>query len=239
MSKDSDFIKSPVSKHIKKVMIEISHLDAGFTTHRVLQYIFDSLLLQLTGALEKKIQCIYWEIGSHDHEKRFDVMKDYNNCSKYEDKQTCFKKLCKSFDTKNEKILLSKYKKEIQHSDFFNNHIIKTYYKKEYNSFINIWENLQITDIQNLKNDGNIVDMFNISRGKNAWKNIYNSTYNYRNSIAHNTKCVINNLPDFSFLKKNDYKYENSFLRLAIICFMDLIFIDAFKKYENFLNYQK
>lgn len=96
MSKDSEFIKRPLTGILDKISLEISYLNAGFTTKHVLWYILDSAFLQITGALEQKVKCIYWELGNNSYDLRYDIINSKSKigeCSNYEDKNKVLKML--------------------------------------------------------------------------------------------------------------------------------------------------
>jgi hypothetical protein len=255
MSKYSEFIKRPLTEILKKVSWEISCLDAGFTTVYVLGYVLDSAFLQITGALEQKVKCIYWELGNNNYELRYDILKNkIGECSNYEDKNKVFKMIIKEIIKLNKDVEVNQkdcWNSKINSfmNDFYNNNWhISEFYKKEYDEL----NNLKIVDfVKNCKyitkdfidkiefaEEIEIPLLNKVASQKQNNKRyllniIYNKAIEYRNRIAHNTKSTLNSLPDFAILRDENYKYENLFARFAIMLLVDRTFVDIFEQYEK------
>ena len=241
MNKDAEFIKRPLHLIVKKVVCETESLEAGFTTRYVLKYILDSAFLQICGALEQKIKCICWELVNNSHAQRQEFFeKGLRGYSSLQDKENKLKMICKEIeDISKEKIIFNESVFWENESVFlFNNSVFSKYFNREYAFFLSLREELGYllkdecfrNDVQSGKSNAKIFS-------NNKLRDIYSKfIYNYRNSIAHNTKSTINYLPDFEELKEDDYKYENPFLRFALILFVDMAFIEVFEQYEQCLE---
>jgi len=236
MSKDAIFIKRPLTDILEKVSWEISCLDAGFTTAYVLKYILDSTFLQITGALEQKVKCIYWELGNNNRELRYDILtnkKEVGECSRYEDKNKVFRmiggEIIKSKG--NVDIEQKQYWKSMENSmeQFYNsNKMLIECYQREFKEYKELkMGNLVKKTTITKEND---IHLFN---NKEDLRKIYDKAIDCRNRIAHNTKASINNLPDFGTLKDENYKYENLFARFAIVLLSDETFVRVFEQYER------
>jgi hypothetical protein len=247
MSNDLNFIKRPLTNILEKVSWEISCLDAGFTTIYVLRHILDSTFLQITGALEQKVKYIYWELGNNSCELKDEILTGWDRIKTYsrrDGKNKVLKIVGKEITRLGKKVDITQknywtdVEKNIKY--FYENGKLTEYYKKEYEEYKDF--NLgDLAENENSKNDEhNNIYLFKNTDNKNTNNNnknilddFYDKAINYRNRIAHNTKSSLNNLPDFTTLRDENYKYENIFLRFAIMLLADRTFIEVFDQYEK------
>ena len=66
--------------------------------------------------------------------------------------------------------------------------------------------------------------------------NIYNSLYNQRNRLAHNTLSYQENTPTLKSLSELNINQNNYFVWIAILNLIDLIFMDLYGVYFDLLE---
>ena len=64
---------------------------------------------------------------------------------------------------------------------------------------------------------------------------MYEQLYTHRNRCAHNTLSYQEHPLPFRILSKDNNRYENYFLRFAILILIDYIFTENYKKYLEVL----
>lgn len=65
---------------------------------------------------------------------------------------------------------------------------------------------------------------------------IYKRTIDFRHSIAHNITSIKRDLPNISFIKSENFQFENYFVRFMIILSIDEVIRDMYDYYKKLKN---
>lgn len=236
----SKFILTPISSILKDAVNALSGISCGIETYPMAEYIFQSIFLKMTGALEQKLKCICWDIATNDYEYRYEYLKKkYSEYSSASDKKNVMNDLCGRIihlDSGFNFMALIPDKKT-----FLNNSINEVVWKME-SSLLSQWHKKDFDFFYN--HPGFLIEKqisFSskkhfISLGENFWNDYDNIVYKHRNRCAHNLESYQLNLPTLSKLVSDRYEYENYFYRFSIIVLLDNIYMILYNKYQEALN---
>lgn len=235
MNDHADFILSPITDILKDVVFASDAIGSGIETYPLCNYIMQSVFLKMTGFQEQKMKCICWELATNDYEYRRVLLSDddkLGECSSYKDKNKIYKRLVEQINKHNsnfdiesnidkERILLE------------TNSVIE----KLSNSNLSIWD--QKNFVKFISDETLIKSQFFILNDNKDNHNLFGNTlqdkylllYKHRNRCAHNTLSYQQNLPTLKTLADDNYKYDNYFVRFALLILIDKVFIELYKKY--------
>lgn len=237
MNNHTSFILSPITDVLKNGVMACMGVGNGIETYPLYDYIMQSVFLKMTGFQEQKMKCVCWELATHDYEYRRVLLTNddkLGECSSYLDKNKIYKRLVAhiekynaDFDVENDientKILQDTIS-DIK--NIFSNTNLSIWAHKSYSDFINN---------RNLIKSGHFASNKN-NLFENVLQDKYTLLYKHRNRCAHNTLSYQQNLPTLKTLVNEDYKYDNYFVRFALLILIDKIFIELYKGYLNALE---
>lgn len=230
---------SPITSILQEVAYAHAGIGNGIETYPLSEYIMQSVFLRMTGFQEQKMKCICWDVATNDYKYRYEKFGKgkMGECSHYDEKSEIYKDLIKqikkhrlSFDVS---IDLGKNKVKTDTFDFIKNTFSTS--------------NLSACDQRNLREfikEPNILDTGQFAAGNTLLQTSlhkkYTQMYEHRNRCAHNTQSYQENLPTLKTLVDADYKYDNYFVRFAILILLDNIFMELYNIYvevveENFV----
>ena len=230
MNSHKDFILSPITNILNDVVTANAGIGNGIETYPLGDYIMQSVFLKMTGFQEQKMKCICWELATYDYEYRYRryTLKPIGECSTYEEKKTIYKDLIEqikkhipNFDVStflNKEQIRATTLSEIQ--DIFSNTNLSTWSQKNFVEF-----STNTTLIQN-NHFGSMSNLF-----ENVLQDRYSQLYTHRNRCAHNTLSYQQNLPTLQTIVHESYRYDNYFVRFALLTLLDKIFIALYIKY--------
>jgi hypothetical protein len=235
MNNHTDFILSPITDILKEVVSANMGIGNGIETYPLSEYIMQAVFLKMTGFQEQKMKCICWELATNDYGYRYQryTKRPLGECSTYDEKKTIYKdlidlikKYAPNFDISidvNKSEILRDTRSEIK--NLFLNSNLSTW---EQNSFLDFVSNGTLIRAQQF---ATVDDLF-----VNVLQDKYTLLYNHRNRCAHNLLSYQENLPTLKTLFNANYKYDNYFVRFAILILIDKIFIELYKRYRNVLE---
>lgn len=231
------FIKEPLDTICKDGMQAASALKCTFDTFPVFDYLLQSIFLRMTGCLEQKAKLIIWEMASYDADYRYHILSTkIGECSSLKDKKKIFNDLWEQIQklSPNEEFNppIKKYLNDIKSSiqNIFTDSPFALAYPQDF-------KNWKETILEWIKKAPKIQK--EMSKGicfldKNKeWEKGIESMIDFRNTLAHNTKSHIKNIPHLSTMNNALYIYENYFIRFSLLMLIDQIFRDFFNKYLN------
>lgn len=229
----SEFILSPLTEMFENCCSACMGVHQGIEAYPLNEYIFQSLFMKMTGALEQKMKCICWEMATNDYEYRYEYLnkKNYGECSNYASKNGILNDLIKSI-------------KAIK-PDFDPKHIINEQFVDDvFSDVLGLFQGASLKDWQYrdylfyVDNYKIILDSKKIMSGGPKKYCLFNNeedynkiVYRHRNRCAHNTLSYQINKPDLDKMADDDYPKENYFIRYAMLIIIDCIFIALFKEY--------
>jgi len=259
VSKHNTFILRPLSTILEESALVLGHI-RGMQKIPLLEYFMQSVFLKMTGAQEQKMKCICWELATEDYEyryKRYNGRWDLGECSNYEAKNTVYQDLIEQINKQEHsyKGLNPDQKRNIIDSA---TKTIKEFYKtaglicgmqRDFQIYENMMKALTIERFSNANNESYILfsneQLSNtiydtLTKQKLQYKaesliKMYEQMYAHRNRCAHNTLSYQEHPLPFNILAKDNNKYENYFIRFAILILIDYIFIENYKKYLDVL----
>jgi hypothetical protein len=235
MNSHKDFILSPITDILSNVVSANAGIGNGIETYPLGDYVMQSVFLKMTGFQEQKMKCICWELATYDYEYRYRrfTLKPLGECSSYDEKKIIYKDLIEQikkhipdFDVSAslDKELIKKTTfSEIK--DIFSNTNFSTWSQK---NFIEFTSNTTLIQSNYFCNANNLLE--------NVLQDKYLLLYNHRNRCAHNTLSYQQNLPTLQTIINESYRYDNYFVRFALLILLDKIFIALFKKYIEILD---
>lgn len=238
MNKHTDFILSPITDILQEVAYANSGIGGGIETYPLSEYILQAVFLKMTGFQEQKMKCICWDIATNDYEYRYDryTKKPIGECSSFDEKNSIFMDLlaqikkCKpNFD------LTTIDKSNIRSATI--EHITTVFS----NSNLSAWDQRNLFEFikdKSILQDNQFLDPKALLQTELQKK--YKQLFTHRNRCAHNTLSYQENLPTLKTLFDVNYKYDNYFVRFAILILIDKIFINLYNVYlevleENFV----
>ncbi len=230
MNSHKDFILSPITNILRDVVTANTGIGNGIETYPLGDYIMQSVFLKMTGFQEQKMKCICWELATYDYEYRYRryTLKPLGECSTYEEKKTIYKDLIEqirkhitNFDVTT---YLDRDGIRTQTLAEINNILLdtnlSTWSQKSYNEFVINSSLIQTNHF------GTMTNLF-----ENVLQDKYNQLYTHRNRSAHNTLSYQQNLPTLQTIVNDNYRYDNYFVRFALLTLIDKIFISLYIKY--------
>jgi hypothetical protein len=241
MNNHNNFISSSITEILRDVVIASAGIGSGIETYPLCDYIMQSVFLKMTGFQEQKMKCICWEMATNDYEYRRVLLNDEDKlgeCSSYDAKNKIYKQLIQLikkhntiFNVSNDidkNNILTSTKSDI--SDNFRNTNLLIWAQKDFNEYENIISGI---NVDWFANDSNILFKDKKDKKPEKLQLIYDFLYKHRNRCAHNLLSYQQNLPMLKTLTDENYKYENYFVRFAILILIDKIFIELYTKYLN------
>jgi hypothetical protein len=235
MNSHKDFIRSPISDIITDVVSANAGIGNGIETYPLGDYVMQSVFLKMTGFQEQKMKCICWELATHDYEYRYKryALKPLGECSTYDEKKTIYKDLIEQikkhipdFDVSiflDKEIIKTDTLSEIR--DIFSDTNFSTWSQK---NFFEFKGNTDLIQSNHFGSENNLLE--------NVLQNKYSLLYNHRNRCAHNTLSYQQNLPTLKTLLNDNYRYDNYFVRFALLVLLDKIFVKLYEKYATLLD---
>ena len=206
-----EILNEKAEEHLEFLLSKSSISVESIEVYNNQQYIFDLIIVQMFGFLEKKFQDYYFYIATLSPQNRFFY---YNNSHKIEFTfNELFALYKEAFDMKDEKNQESKF---VRLLDSIKIETIKNVFKKHssYNNFEWIYNQIDKIDIFDNSNLNEIYKML---------CKLFSTAYNYRNSVVHNIGFEFRNETiDFNLLK-NENVYNNKVFYLYIIFLADEI----------------
>lgn len=256
-----EFIKTPVSQNIKSVCSVMNEYQS-IAVYPSIEYILNSLYLQVTGSIEQKLLLIAWQTATNNNKLRYNIFKGNQKCvSSLADKNKLYCSLIREIRANS----IPKYNPyTIPSKDLFNkakgsiDTIIKYHplcdcFSKNIAEYCNVSQKIQnhIEDLtcENIqKNASDFFEEISSSTTPKKQKNndkkellgfkndllksIYNDfIYQKRNTLAHNTiKIPQLTIPE---LFDSRVRFDNIFIHLLILTYIDNIFIHLYKDYKE------
>lgn len=225
-----DFILLPITKIINEATVAVRMLDEGIQTNPLMNYLFHSIFMQMTGSQEQKFKCVCWEIAAIDYDFRYMWLNgkgegNIGECSCYDDKTKVYKVLLKHFGEDNvsaintlfdeeKKDLLQKAKQCVE--ELGKQHLFKPASTK-LDEFISFASNIKKEDLitqDSLFSNKKVLDK--------TIKEIYeHKLYRQRNRNAHNTLSYQTNTPTFNQLIAKDAYFDNYFIYFYLLILID------------------
>lgn len=235
MNSHKDFILSPVTDILNDVVTANVGIGNGIETYPLGDYIMQSVFLKVTGFQEQKMKCICWEIATHDYEYRYRrfTLDRLGECSTYKEKNIVYKDLIEQIKRSTPSFSII---------NFLNKEQLKTDTLSEIRAIfsetnLSTWSQKNFTEFStttNLIQNGYFGSMSNLF--ENTLQERYSQLYTHRNRCAHNTLSYQQNLPTLQTIVQENYRYDNYFVRFAILTLLDKIFIELFSKYLETLD---
>lgn len=233
MSKHKDFILSGFEELIENTVISSKGISMSIGSFGICEYVFQTLFLRLTGASEQKMKCLCWELGTEDFDFRRDYLEQnskYGEMSSYDSKKYVYQNLVKIISKSDDSFLVESYidktviLQEIKSFivNLFKDTMLSTWNLRDYNCFEILFDDVFIPE--------------NIAKNKNELLagnllNAYSKLYAYRNRCAHNLLSYQQNMPLLKELALDEYKYENYYIRFALLLLVDRVFIELYKMF--------
>lgn len=235
MNSHRDFITSPITKILIDVVSANVGIGNGIETYPLGDYVMQSVFLKMTGFQEQKMKCICWELATYDYEYRYKryTLKPLGECSTYDEKKIIYKDLIEQikkhvpdFDVSvflEKQIIKMNTFSEIQ--DIFSETNFSTWSQKSFTEFTS---NTSLIQSIHFGNVNNLLE--------NVLQDKYSLLYNHRNRCAHNTLSYQQNLPTLKTILNDNYRYDNYFVRFALLILLDKIFVKLYGKYIEILD---
>ena len=238
MSKHEKFIMTPVMSILEEMKAATTCLESGVAIYPLLDYVFQSTFIKMTGFIEQKLKCIDWELATNDYDYRRDYLKnvrDRGEYSTYDAKNGVYKKmietLCKLKQVDDNELfsnlkgsVITFPKGKIEKLFVGTNAIFGR--ERDYNAFLQCECDIYRDQFLHSKNSLLELDL----------KDQYvNKVYRNRNRIAHNTTSYQRNLPNLTELENEDNLSRNYFFWFAILVLIDDIFTELYRQYSNCL----
>ncbi len=230
MNSHKDFILTPITNIIKDVVTANAGIGDGIETYPLGEYIMQSVFLKMTGFQEQKMKCICWELATYDYEYRYRryTLKQLGECSTYDEKKIIYKDLIEQ---------IQKHIPNFDVSLFLNKDQIRIETLSEIRNFfldtnVSTWSQMNFIEFTNnatlIQNNlfGSMSNLF-----ENVLQERYKQLYSHRNRSAHNTLSYQQNLPTLATIVNENYRYDNYFVRFALLTLIDKIFIELYKEF--------
>ena len=232
MAKHVRFITSSLSAILTETAMASRGIAQGIESFAICDYVFQTMFLKMTGALEQKMKCICWELATDDFDFRhvylFNLGK-YGEMSTYESKNLVYENLVeiirkqdKTFDPKNSidhVTALSETKQSVL--DAFRNNPISLWNQRHYDMFVTLFDGIKEQQFADKKLFDSVLQA------------LYENLYRHRNRCAHNAFSYQQNLPTLRQLADANYKYENYYFRFGLLLLIDNVFIQLFNVYNK------
>ncbi|MBR1447695.1 MAG: hypothetical protein IJ588_02975 [Prevotella sp.] len=241
MSKHTDFIQTSIDHLLDDAVSSLRGIPQSIGSYAVCDYIFQALFLRMTGFSEQKAKCICWEMATDDYDYRYDYLKNINKYGEMSDlssKNKVFNDMVKCQKRINADIdpiaiidkgkILSDVKNVIK--DVFSDTLLMTNNHRHYVEFLANYDDLFKQEyVVKSVNSGYVVF-------EGVLQEAFNSLYIHRNRCAHNLQSYQQNLPDLRKIAYPKYKYENYYIRFALLLVMDRLFITLFNSHMELVG---
>lgn len=197
-----NFILIPIDKLMDDAIISTAGLHNKLCAYPVVEYIMHSLFLKISGMLEQKMHSIIFEISNNNIDIRHKVLTgEYKGGSTLKDKNKILNELIQqinlyrnsNIENKLNNIDITYWQYSIKKiNEKFNHSLFKDCNLRNYQEFQEIVSNMDVKIKENKKNI--IVTIYE--------KYILPT----RNSLAHNTKVQLNNIPTIKDIARDSYK---------------------------------
>lgn len=237
MNSHKDFILSPITDILNDVVTANVGIGNGIETYPLGDYIMQSVFLKVTGFQEQKMKCICWELATYDYEYRYRrfTLDRLGECSTYKEKNIVYKDLIEQ---------IKKHIPDFSTISFLNKEQLKTSTISEIRTIfsetnLSTWSQKNFAEFVS---NTNLIQPNHFGSMNNLFENIlqdrYSQLYTHRNRCAHNTLSYQQNLPTLQTIVQESYRYDNYFVRFAILILLDKIFIELFTKYLEALDFE-
>lgn len=232
MNKHSKFILRPSDKILDDAASAINGI-TGITRVPLNEYFMQSVFLKLTGEQEQKMKCICWDLATDDYDYRYERYSKgwtLGECSRLEDKKTVYNDLYKritglSIDDTYRENIINETDKMI--SNFYSIAKLDIGNQRAYDDYQKLLQTIQPIDLLKISKEGKVQLL------SDKVKDMYDALYRHRNRCAHNTLSYQEHPFSFNKLSAKEYRFENYFLRFAILIMIDKMFVDAYKHYVD------
>lgn len=238
---NSKFINYSVLSILNEVKISTIGLSNNMGAYPIIEYIFNSLFLKITGLLEQKLKTIIFELGSNNIDIRYDILNgEFKTYSLDFNKNKILKELIKQtviFSTNKKYTInyVNLWKNSVENinkifdKSIFTNCNPRKYLEYNILSKKNILPSLYSYDCK--INNGNI--SFELP---NQLHKIYNHANNTRNRLAHNLLSSYDNYPKFNDFGTEEFNYTNYFLFYSAYNMLDMLLIDLYASYTIYIK---
>lgn len=255
MSKHTAFILKPLATILNDSALVLGHVH-GMQKVPLLEYFMQSVFLRMTGAQEQKMKCICWELATEDYEyryKRYNGKWDLGECSNYDSKKKIYNDLLEQIHKRDlsyiglipsgKRAVIEQTTKAIK--NFYTEAGLRIGMQHDFQTYNEIMQALRNENICNTNNKE--YALFSMDELKNTFYDpikqktqtdteislvdMYELMYKHRNRCAHNTLSYQENPLPFKQMANLNNRYENYFLRFAILILIDYIFIENYRKY--------
>lgn len=214
----------------KKSPHALKYMRECIETYPLCEYLMQSTFLRMTGAQEQKMKCICWELATNDYEYRYERFRKnpVGECSSYKEKTIVYKDLIgqiQKFDENFDVGTLLNKSRILQEtrSDIINIFTDTNISMWAYNSFTEFTNDRTWLKKEHFGSKANLFE--------SSLQNHYQKMYHHRNRCAHNALSYQQNIPTLRTLSVDDYKYDNYFIRFALLILIDKRFIALYAKY--------
>lgn len=225
-----DFILQPITNILDEAISAVKLLGGGMQTNPLMNYLFHSIFLQMTGAQEQKLKCICWEVATINYDFRYLWLSkkkegDIGECSEYDDKIKVYNLLLRQLGEDKDANIKTKYKKEkdalltetLQIVDELGRQEI---FKPAESKHADFLEFAKQVSADNLMLPETLFGEKKVC-GKTI-KDIYvDKLYRQRNKNAHNTSSYQTNVPSFSQLSDKESFYDNYYIYFYLLALID------------------
>lgn len=230
-------LKIDAKNVIQEAIVATSGLPDDFSSLPVVNYICSSVLLKLTGFLEQKFRALDWTLAYHNREYRYNFMREiHGEYSSYEEKQKVYKQLLKEITKFNNSFF-------IRHETFAKE--VFCFIEKSFEN--TIFSSNLCRDFKEFKKELREIDFkkHKITKDSNTFtliphqsvKKLFDNIIKERNQIAHNTfvtkQTNINIEESYTIVNLNP---RNIFIQLFVLVYIDSIFNDTYKIYNENIN---
>ncbi len=230
------FINLPVKSILNEAKIATIGLYNQFAAYPVVEYIFNSLFLKISGLLEQKLKTIIFELGKNDIDIRYEILGGtYKGDAINIENNNILKKIIEQVMLQNPKYqipyvyLWTESIKDVK--SIFEHSIFTACNPSLYVEFKNI-----LTDICIEKHNEKNSQKKNTLELPQTIKNIYRYAHNTRNRLAHNLLSPYENYPTLNDFGTAEFKHTNFFLFYCVYNMFDKILIELFQTYTNNLR---
>ena len=235
MSNHVDFILSPITNILEDVVFANVGIGDGIETYPLCDYVMQSVFLKMTGFQEQKMKCICWELATKDYDYRYlrYTRSPLGECSSYKDKKTVYNDLIDQIKKHSSDFDVSTYINRIDIKTATKDTVVKIFRDKN----LSTWAQNNFGEF--IKDD-TLIQPQHFAGPTNLFENVlqskYEMLYKHRNRCAHNAFSYQQNLPTLKTLADENYRYDNYFVRFALLILIDKIFLVLYKKHLEILE---
>ena len=237
MRRHEEFIRTSLTSVVEVAASASRSIPISIASNPICDYIFQSIFLRMTGFQEQKMKCLCWEMATDDFNFRRYYLQNnssYGEMSTYESKKGVYQELVKLIKMHDSKFDIRAC---VDTTNIVNE--TKTFLLKVFeNSSLGSWNtrdlnNFSVVYDKEVKPCYLATDDNQLLSG--VLFNIYDKSYDHRNRCAHNVLSYQQNLPTLRQLADKDYRFENYYIRFAILLLIDKVFISLFDTYERLM----